>query len=60
MGTVMNLAGLIRANYAKMKADPELGKGAVALEESSNACLELTMFFYQGRQSVRQGPAGRC
>jgi len=42
---IMNLAGLIQANYAKMKTNPELGKAAVALEESSNACLELTMFF---------------
>jgi alkylation response protein AidB-like acyl-CoA dehydrogenase len=42
---IMNLAGLIQANYAKMKTNPELGKAALALEESANACLELTMFF---------------
>lgn len=44
---VMNLAGLIQANYSKMKANPELGRAASILEEAANACLELTMFFAQ-------------
>jgi hypothetical protein len=42
---IMNLAALIQSNYVKMKTNPELGKAAAALEEASNACLELTMFF---------------
>jgi len=42
---IMNLAGMIQANYLKMKTNPELGKVASSLEEAANACLELTMFF---------------
>ena len=48
---IMNLAGLIQANYTKMKANPELGKSASSLEEASNAWLELTMFFAQAGKS---------
>ncbi|MDQ5986986.1 MAG: Butyryl-CoA dehydrogenase [Syntrophus sp. SKADARSKE-3] len=48
---IMNLAGLIQANIAKMKGHKELGKAASALEEASNACLELTMFFAQAGKS---------
>jgi hypothetical protein len=48
---IMNLAGLIQGNIAKMKANKELGKAAIALEEASNACLELTMFFAQAGKS---------
>jgi len=44
---IMNLFGVIQANFAKMKANPELGTAAGILEEASNACLELTMFFAQ-------------
>jgi hypothetical protein len=42
---IMNLAGMIQANYLKMKTNPELGKVASSLEDAANACLELTMFF---------------
>jgi hypothetical protein len=48
---IMNLAVLIQANIAKMKANPELGKAASLLEEASNAWLELTMFFAQAGKS---------
>jgi len=48
---IMNLAGLIQGNIAKMKANPELGKAASVLEEASNACLDLTMFFAQAGKS---------
>jgi hypothetical protein len=48
---VMNMAGLIQKNIAKMKANPELAKVAQQLEEASNACIELTMFFAQAGKS---------
>ena len=48
---IMNLAGLIQANYTKMKANPELGKAATSLEEACNAWIELTMFFAQAGKS---------
>ncbi len=44
---VMNLFGLIQKNIAKAKTNPELAKYAALLEEASNACIELTMFFAQ-------------
>ena len=48
---VMNLAGLIQKNIAKMKGHGELGKSATVLEEASNACIELTMYFAQAGKS---------
>ncbi|MDP2854798.1 MAG: acyl-CoA dehydrogenase [Smithellaceae bacterium] len=48
---VMNLFGVIQKNIAKAKTNPELAKYAVLLEEASNACIELTMFFAQSGKS---------
>jgi len=48
---VMNLAGLIQKNIAKMKAHPELGKYSKLLEEAANACLDLIMCFAQAGKS---------
>jgi len=48
---VMNMAGLIQKNIAKMKANPELSTVAAQLEEATNACIELTMFFAQAGKS---------
>ncbi len=48
---VMNLAGLIQKTIADAKKNPELAKYAAVLEEASNACLELTMFFAQAGKS---------
>ncbi|HUN54878.1 MAG TPA: acyl-CoA dehydrogenase [Smithella sp.] len=42
---IMNLAAMIQATYSKMKTHAELGRAAALMEEASNACLELTMFF---------------
>ena len=42
---VMNLFGVIQKNIAQAKANPEFAKYAANLEEASNACIELTMFF---------------
>ncbi len=44
---IMNLAGLIQANLAKIKNNPELGNAAATMEEAFNAWIELTMFFSQ-------------
>jgi hypothetical protein len=44
---LMNLFGEIQKNIKKMKEQKELGKHTAILEEASNACLELTMFFVQ-------------
>jgi len=44
---LMNLFGEIQKNIKKMKEHKELGKHTAILEEASNACLELTMFFVQ-------------
>ena len=44
---VMNLAAMIQKTIADAKKNEELAKYAVVLEEASNACLELTMFFAQ-------------
>ena len=48
---VMNLAGLIQKNIAKMKAHDTLGKSAALLEDALNACIELTMVFAQSGKS---------
>jgi len=48
---VMNLFGVIQKNIAQAKANPELAKYAANLEEASNACIELTMFFAQAGKS---------
>ncbi len=42
---VMNMAGLVQKVVAKYKNNAELGKAAAALEEASNACFEVAMFF---------------
>lgn len=42
---VMNMAGTVQKTIAKCKNDPELGKAAATLEEASNACFEVAMFF---------------
>lgn len=42
---VMNMAGLVQKAVAKFKSNAELGKAAAALEEASNACFEVAMFF---------------
>ncbi len=42
---LMNMAGIIQANIVKLLPHPELGKSAAVLEEATNACLEMTMFF---------------
>jgi len=42
---VMNMAGLMGKGIAKYKTNAELGKVAATLEEASNACLEVAMFF---------------
>ncbi len=44
---VMNLAAMIQKTIADSKKNPELAGCAALLEEASNACLELTMFFAQ-------------
>ncbi len=44
---LMNMAGIIQANIAKLKSHKELGKSIAILEEAANACLEMTMFFAQ-------------
>ncbi len=44
---VMNVFGMVMQNIAAMKPHPELGKSAELLEEASNACADLTMFFAQ-------------
>lgn len=43
----MNLFGEIQKNIKKMKEHKELGKYTAILEEASNACMDLTMFFVQ-------------
>jgi len=48
---VMNLAAMIQKTIADAKKNEELAKYAVVLEEASNACLELTMFFAQAGKS---------
>ncbi len=48
---VMNMAGLIQKNIAKTKAHPELATVAAQLEEATNACIDLTMFFAQAGKS---------
>ncbi|KAF0160222.1 MAG: acyl-CoA dehydrogenase domain-containing protein [Syntrophaceae bacterium] len=48
---VMNLFGVIQKNIAKAKTNSELAKYAALLEEASNACIELTMFFAQSGKS---------
>jgi alkylation response protein AidB-like acyl-CoA dehydrogenase len=42
---VMNMAGMIQKGIAKYKNNAELGKAAATLEEASNACFEVAMFF---------------
>ena len=42
---VMNMAGLVQKTVAKYKNNAELGKAAATLEEASNACFEVAMFF---------------
>lgn len=42
---VMNMAGLVQKAVAKYKNNAELGKAAATLEEASNACFEVAMFF---------------
>jgi hypothetical protein len=44
---VMNLAQMIQTTIANAKKNPDLTNYAALLEEASNACLELTMFFAQ-------------
>ena len=44
---LMNMAGIVQANIAKLKSHPELGKSTAILEEAANACLAMTMFFAQ-------------
>ena len=44
---VMILAGMIQKTIADAKTNTELSKYAALLEEASNACFELTMFFAQ-------------
>ena len=48
---VMNMAGLIQKTIAQAKKNEELTEYAAVLEEASNACLELTMFFAQAGKS---------
>ncbi|MEE9911502.1 MAG: acyl-CoA dehydrogenase [Deltaproteobacteria bacterium] len=48
---VMNLAAMIQKTIADAKKNEEFAKYAVVLEEASNACLELTMFFAQAGKS---------
>jgi alkylation response protein AidB-like acyl-CoA dehydrogenase len=42
---IMNMAGMIQKGVAKYKNNAELGKVAAKLEEASNACFEVAMFF---------------
>jgi len=42
---VMNMAGTVQKTIAKCKNIPELAKAAATLEEASNACFEVAMFF---------------
>ena len=42
---VMNMAGLVQKAVAKYKSNDQLGKAAATLEEASNACFEVAMFF---------------
>ncbi|MDD4357616.1 MAG: acyl-CoA dehydrogenase [Smithellaceae bacterium] len=42
---VMNMAGTVQKTIAKCKSNPELAKAAATLEEASNACFEVAMFF---------------
>ena len=42
---VMNMAGMIQKGIAKYKNNAALGKVSATLEEASNACLEVAMFF---------------
>jgi len=48
---VMNMAMLIQQNIARAKGIAELSSYAALLEEASNACLDLTMFFAQAGKS---------
>jgi len=48
---IMNLASMIQKTIADAKNNTELAKSAALLEEASNACLELTMFFAQAGKS---------
>lgn len=44
---IMNLFGEIQKNIARIKGHEDLGKYAAILEEASNACIDLVMFFAQ-------------
>jgi alkylation response protein AidB-like acyl-CoA dehydrogenase len=44
---LMNMAGIIQANIAKLKSHPVLGKHTAILEEAAGACLDITKFFTQ-------------
>ena len=48
---VMNMAALIQKTIAGAKKNEDLAPSAAILEEASNACLELTMFFAQAGKS---------
>ena len=48
---IMNLAAMIQKTIADAKNNTELAKSAALLEEASNTCLELTMFFAQAGKS---------
>jgi len=43
----MNMASIIQGNIIKLKSHPEFGKSAAIMEEATNACLEMTIFFAQ-------------
>ena len=46
-GNLMNMASIIQGNIIKLKSHPEFGKSAAIMEEATNACLEMTIFFAQ-------------
>ncbi len=48
---VMNMAGMIQKGIAKYKNNAELSKVAATLEEASNACFEVAMFFASSGKS---------
>jgi hypothetical protein len=48
---IMHIASMIQKTIADAKNNTELAKSAALLEEASNACLELTMFFAQAGKS---------
>jgi hypothetical protein len=47
----MNLFGLIQKNIQNLKNHADIGKYVNILEEATNACIDLTMFFVQAGKS---------